>query len=186
MSLRNALIDPHALPAAEPLRLTPVAASYRWYRLTTLTMRWLFALLVVGVLLSDEEVAGAAPALAFWLPTLLLLAVLHEVHAWREAKARAWGLRQGELLYASGLLQRRLTVLPCNRIQHVATASGPLERRFDLLRVICYTAGGLSADLVLQGLCSADAERVRQHLLGQLHAESEPLPTTACSDPAQP
>jgi len=166
MSLRNALINPNELAAAEPLRLTPVAPSYARYRAVALSMRWL--VLAVLAWLSVPEMLHREPMLAFWPLALLALAMLHLVVSWREARSRAWGLRDHDLLYASGLIQRRLTIVPCNRIQHVETASGPLERRFGLLRVTCFTAGGLSADLVLQGLDEGEAERVRQYLLGRI------------------
>lgn len=166
MSLRNALIDPHALAAAEPLRLTPVAPSYARYRLLALSLRWLVLAALASMIV--PETAHREPMLAFWPLALLLLALLHLACSWREARSRAWGLRDHDLLYASGLIERRLTIVPCNRIQHVETASGPLERRFGLLRVTCFTAGGLSADLVLQGLHEDDAERVRQYLLGRI------------------
>lgn len=181
MSLRHALIDPHELAAAEPLRLTPVAPSYARYRLVSLTLRWL----VVGavVWLSIPARLPHEPMLAFWPLALLALALLHLACAWREAGSRAWGLRDHDLLYASGLIQRRLTIVPCNRIQHVETASGPLERRFGLLRVTCFTAGGLSADLVVQGLAKDDAERVRQYLLGRIHHQDPDPATGSTPDP---
>ena len=166
MSLRTALIKPSELAAAEPLRLTPVAAAYAPYRVLALALRWLLAAMVAWATI--PELASSAPMLAFWSLGLLVLALLHLAFAWREARSRAWGLRDHDLLYASGLIQRRLTVLPCNRIQHVETASGPLERRFGLLRVTCFTAGGLSADLVMRGLDTSDAERVRQYVLRRI------------------
>lgn len=167
MSLRNALIDPNDLPPAEPLRLTPVAPDYARYRLLTLSLRWLVIAILGWAAASDLD--AKEPLLALWPLLLTAVALLHLGAAWREARSRAWGLRDHDLLYASGLFQRRLTILPCNRIQHVETASGPLERRFGLLRVTCFTAGGLSADLVIRGLKTNAAERVRQYLLGRIH-----------------
>ena len=97
--------------------------------------------------------------------------------AWLEARRRAWGLREHDLIYRSGLFVRTTSVLPLARVQHVETVSGPLERAFGLVRLSCFTAGGLSSDLVVAGLDSATAERVRSHLLGRIRelddAESE-------------
>lgn len=175
MSLRNALIDPTLLAPETPLRLTPVAPVYAHYRVLTLALRWLIAAVLPWATLT--EAATIEPLLLFWPVAWTLLALTHLAWAFREARGRAWGLRHHDLLYASGLIQRRLTVVPCNRIQHVETASGPLERRFGLLRITCFTAGGLSADLVIRGLARGDAERVRQYLLGRIHelgAEADP------------
>lgn len=178
MSLRNALIRPSELAAAEPLRLNPVAPAYPRYRVQALSLRWLFAATLAWATIPD--LSDGEAMLGFWPLALLSLALLHLACAWREARSRAWGLRDHDLLYASGLIQRRLTILPCNRIQHVETANGPLERRFGLLRVTCFTAGGLSADLVIRGLDQNDAERVRQYLLSRIHdLDSEAAPALA-------
>ncbi len=169
MALRNALLDPATLPEPEPLRLQPVARNYRHYRMSSLTLRWIVAGVALAGLLPALD--DPPPALAFWPLFWVAVVAAHLGLAWREARARAWGLREHDLLYASGLFARRLTALPYNRIQHVETLSGPLERGFGLVRVTCFTAGGLSADLVIRGLARDDAERVRQHLLHKIRDE---------------
>jgi len=182
MTLQNAPLDPATLAPPEPMRLTPVAPRYAVYRVLGISLRWSIAGLVLALaVMPGAEFEGPEAAAARWWPLLIFaLAVAHVLVAWREALARAWGLREHDLVYRSGLLVRRTMVLPFNRIQHVETLSGPLERAFGLLRVVCYTAGGLSADLVVSGLEQPDAERVRQYLLGRIRDldpdASEPAP----------
>ena len=71
---------------------------------------------------------------------------------------------------------RRTIILPFARIQHVETASGPVERLFGLMRVKCFTAGGSSADLAMLGLDAEQARRVRQYLLEQIREDRTPSP----------
>lgn len=184
MPLENALIDPARLPPATPLRLNPVARSFAPYRVLSLLWRWtMFVIVLLAFALPSLD--DAPPGSTYGFLVLLLLITVHLALAWREARARGWGLRENDLLYASGLFWRRLTVLPCNRIQHVETASGPMERAFGLLRVTCFTAGGLSADLIVQGIATEDAERVRQYLLGrvrELEGDDVESPGPAATD----
>ena len=182
MTLHNPTVDPATLDQPEPMRLTAVAPRYAAYRVLGVSLRWVIAGLVLALAVMPGAELEGAEAAARWWPLLVAgLAVLHVLVAWREARARAWGLREHDLVYRSGLVVRRTMVLPFNRIQHVETLSGPLERAFGLLRVVCYTAGGLSADLVVSGLEQPDAERVRQYLLGRIRDldPDTPEPTSA-------
>lgn len=188
MPLRNALIDPAQLPETEPLRLVPVDRAYPRYRALALLLPWSVGLAAAHVLLPRTDLAH--PALAFWPVVLVLVLASHLSWAWLEARSRAWGLREHDLLYASGLLVRRLTVLPLDRVQHIESRSGPLERAFGLERLICFTAGGLSADLVVSGLTRGDARRARQHLLTQIrervHERGPPSESLPADDRAAP
>lgn len=89
--------------------------------------------------------------------------------AWCEARRRAYALREHELVQRRGLLVQRLQALPLARLQHIETRSNPLERCFGLVRLACFTAGGRSADVVIEGLPRAEAESLKQQLLVRLH-----------------
>lgn len=156
----EAPVDLFQLPPPRALGSNPVADSLAPYRVLTLTIRWLALLFVIFAALMGE--ADIAP----WIPAAVAGAALpHLLLSWLEARRRCWGLREHDLTYTSGLLVRRTTLMPLSRIQHVETLNGPLERAFDLERLVCYTAGGLSADLVLAGLHTDDAGRLREYLL---------------------
>lgn len=167
-SLDNDPVPTDALPALESVALTPVTRRFAGYRMTvTLLFWWPLALLVAVAPVGPELPWLARGALGLMVAALGGgLAAL----AGAEARRRAYGLRRQDLIYASGLLVQRTTVLPVCRIQHVETISGPLERLFGLVRVTCYTAGGASADLVLAGLPRETAERIRQYLLERIRA----------------
>ncbi|SDM59451.1 hypothetical protein SAMN05192555_11566 [Franzmannia pantelleriensis] len=93
--------------------------------------------------------------------------------AWCEARRRAYALREHALVQRRGLLVQRLQALPLARLQHIETRSNPLERCFGLVRLACFTAGGRSADVVLEGLSPASADALKQQLLARLHANAE-------------
>ena len=81
-----------------------------------------------------------------------------------EYRAFRYAVRQHDLLVRSGVLFRRWSSIPLNRIQHLDTRQGPLERILGLSRLQVYTAAGVSADGSIPGLAEEDAERLRDEL----------------------
>ncbi len=78
---------------------------------------------------------------------------------------KGYALRDRDIVYRSGVLWRSVTAVPFNRVQHVETASTPLDRRFGLATLQLYTAGSSGGDLVIHGLPAAAAERMRVFVL---------------------
>jgi membrane protein YdbS with pleckstrin-like domain len=162
----NAQIASHQLPDYREVVLEPVAPRYLSYAVLVNAAFWL--IVVVGLLVWQRLPLDLfdVPDWALVFPaTLLLVSVLWSV---LDARGRRWALREHDLLYHSGVLWHKTVILPFARIQHVETASGPLERWFGLMRVKCFTAGGMTTDLTVVGLRADDARRVRQYLLEQI------------------
>jgi uncharacterized protein len=165
-SFSNLQVTPGDLPDYSRITLDPVARAYLPYALTGNAGFWL---LLGGLSLA----AGHVPWVSWfgqpWLTAGLFALILPALFfAWLDARHRAWGMREHDLIYQSGVLWRKTVVLPFSRIQHVETASGPIERLFGLMRLQCFTAGGMSADLVVVGLRAEQALRVRSHLLDRI------------------
>lgn len=180
----NRGVDVAALPDYREVDLKPVVAAYLPHALLTTGGFW--AVVVV--------IALVAPRLPFveldlgWWPALMLVpAVWFTALIWMDARRRGWALREHDLIYRSGVIWRRTVVVPFARIQHVETASGPLERWFGLMRVKCFTAGGIMTDLTVEGLDEALAQQVRQYLLEQIRDDVEPeaSPSVAASSRAE-
>lgn len=162
----NEVIDAAALPDFRRAALERVSARFAPYAMISSAIFWL--LLVIA-----SVVGPRLPMVEFELPTWLPLVpasalIWFATVAGLDARRRRWALREHDLIYRSGLIWQSTAILPFSRIQHVETASGPLERLFGLMRVKCFTAGGLAADLTVEGLEHDDARRVRQYLLEQI------------------
>ena len=170
MEFRNEPVDPGSLPALERLELSPVSSRFAPCRALGWVAGLLPALVVAWILPGTGQLPVEVRPLL--VVAVILLAAGLALLAWFEARQRAFGLRERDLVYRSGLLIRRTTVLPFTRIQHVETASNPLERAFNLVRLTCFTAGGASADLVVQGLERDAGERLREHLLQRVTSAS--------------
>lgn len=75
-----------------------------------------------------------------------------------------YGVREHDLLVQRGVIFRRRSSIPHNRIQHVDTRQGPIERLLGLSSVAVYTAAGMSADGSVPGLAEGEAEAMRDEL----------------------
>lgn len=172
LEFRNDPVAIDSLPAWERLELTPVSPRYAPCRLIGITAWGMVAALAVALFPAMEDVpfVGDVRVAAGVAGATLAAGGL----AWLEARRRAWGMREHDLVHRSGIIVRTTVILPFARVQHVETVSGPLERAFGLVRLACYTAGGLSSDLVVAGLDRDTAERVRRYLLGRIRALDEP------------
>lgn len=167
-AFRNDAIDPHSLPDFSRLTLNPVTGGYAPYAMTT------------GAAIALAVAIGATMAgwaiwewrVAIWLGALaLLLLPLALLHGYLDARHRGWALREHDLVSAYGVIWRRTVILPLARIQHVETASGPVERLFGLMRLQCFSAGGASADMVVEGLNPETALRIRSHILSRIRQD---------------
>ncbi|MEE4304086.1 MAG: PH domain-containing protein [Wenzhouxiangella sp.] len=166
----NERVEPSALPDFRRVELTPVADAYLPWALVSQTAFWL--LLALAALVVPR--LPFVPLEGFWWLPLppVAIAIFGAVYARLDARTRAWALREHDLVYRYGVLWRKTVIVPFARIQHVEALHGPLERYLGLMRVKCFTAGGMTADLTVKGLDRAAARRVRQYLLEQI-AESE-------------
>ena len=86
---------------------------------------------------------------------------------------RAWGYRmeEDELHLAHGVLVRVASVVPFGRVQHIDVVQGPLQRAFGLGSLVLHTAGTRSAAMLLPGLASEEAERMRDHIRGKIRED---------------
>lgn len=89
---------------------------------------------------------------------------------WAERNRRSWGWAEADddLLVTSGVMFRRLVVVPYGRIQLVDVQAGPVERRLGIGRVTLHTASTETA-AVVPGVPADVARLLRDRLtaLGQ-------------------
>ena len=162
----NSVLDSAQLPDYSEADLQPVALPFSRYVLYSTLMYWLPILLLalaarwLPFISSSYDYVLAAP--------VAVLALLIYWYRLADLRHRGWALREHDLIARSGVWWRSTITLPMARIQHVETSNGPLERKLGLARLSCYTAGGITADLVVIGLDVDTADRLREHLLEQI------------------
>jgi len=131
----------------------------RLVRLVLVTIPMLIALGIASATTVRAEVAVVV------VVTLVAMNVVFTLF-WPalEYNAFRYVVREHDLLVQHGVLFRRWSSVPHNRIQHVDTRQGPLERIFGLSRLMIFTAAGSLADASIPGLRTEVAEHLRDEL----------------------
>ncbi|PCJ47479.1 MAG: hypothetical protein COA74_11245 [Gammaproteobacteria bacterium] len=88
-------------------------------------------------------------------------------------KFKGYALREFDIIYKSGIFWQKKIILPFNRIQHLESTRGPLERKFGLATLCLFSAGGLTADLTIFGLEEKHCNEIRQLLLDKIQKEQD-------------
>jgi hypothetical protein len=105
-----------------------------------------------------------------WLLWLIVVAVVFVIflfgYIWASKSYQyTWYWLTDEGLYIQrGVLWRRKTLVPRNRIQHTDVGQGPLQRKFSLAKLVVYTAGTRDASVPLDGLLFDVANELREQL----------------------
>lgn len=127
-----------------------------------------FALL--AVVLAGAGLASGEPLAS----ALLALPLLGYVWVWwlTGRQVRAWGYaeRPEELLVRSGVMWRRIVVVPYGRLQYVDVEAGPVARRLGYASVQLHTASA-STDAQIPGVPEAEATRLRDRLTERSQAQ---------------
>lgn len=147
------IFDPAAPPDWQPL--APGARSRIFRR---------------GALLSLLIVAGPSwwylrEAAVFGVPIVVALAWMH-AHLY--VKYTRWSLERDVLLFRSGWLTRRLTIVPRDRVQTLNVSTSPFDRRRHMASLTVDTAGGssMSAGVHIRYLPADVARRLAAALYG--------------------
>ena len=84
---------------------------------------------------------------------------------------KGYALREHDIIYKTGVLWRKKTILPFNRIQHIETHQSLVQRKLNITSIRLFTAGGLKADMVIDGMDSKISDEMKQFLLSKIQQE---------------
>jgi len=153
-------------PPGEPWnRVSPKLATA--YRISLV----IIVLLVAVGLIALSYVIGLDSTAPTWLPRFFLLLLLVDlvVLAWIwwliGRRVRSWGYaeRADDLLVTSGILYRRLVIVPYGRMQLVDLKAGPIHRALGIMTVQLHTAAA-TTDASIPGLPPEVAADLRDRL----------------------
>lgn len=162
INFSNQLIDTADLPKIEEIQYTRVSPKY--LRIMMFNRVLTFSILAIGFLilnyLIDDNFQYLSTFFLFW--TLLFSLVL--IYGYFHFFSLAFALREKDIVFKRGVLVLKTTIIPFNRIQHVALNQGLLMRWMGLSNLKIFTAGGSTSDLTISGLTSEIAESIKIHI----------------------
>ncbi len=97
--------------------------------------------------------------------------VLYHWYSIHWFKAYKYKLSEAGLKIHKGVFWQQQNMVPRNRVQHIDITTGPLERRYDLSKLVVHTAGTRNATVTLPGLLHQDAADLRQELINSNQEE---------------
>lgn len=162
----NENIDLKKLPKYQEIALTAPHPNY-WKVILINIFICLFltgAGLTVFLVLNDE----VKPQRLFIIGGYLIIAILILVLYRASFKKRGFALREKDIVYKSGIIAETTTIVPLNRIQHVALDEGIFSRIFKLGKLQIFTAGGQSGHLHIAGIEIEKAKSIKEMLLRRL------------------
>ncbi len=149
-------------PAEQWVRLSPKLVTVR--RLVAAIFLLIFVVVLAILWLAVPEIprwvlgvaAAALVAVTIWLWWLI----------GRRVRSYGYVERTDDLLVTSGILFRRLVVVPYGRLQLVDVVAGPLDRMFGIATVRLHTAAA-TTDATIPGLVPEVAAALRDRLAAQ-------------------
>lgn len=157
----NNPIDINQLPKFEEVQLKGLNPKY----ITVLLFNFLLLLILVIVAFSTLfYLQQDAFSNAIWLTILVGIVLVLTgliVFAKLSFHKKGYAFREHDAIYKSGLISETTTIIPFNRVQHVALHQGFISRKLGLASVELFTAGGSSSDLEIPGLLLADAQIIK-------------------------
>lgn len=165
----NPEINIASLPDYEEVNFQPISKKYLVKSLIQ-TSGFMLVILIAWALLFYIE----------WTPYIFLILILVLIwfgflfwNVFKLQKTYGFALREKDILYRRGFLVNKITVVPFNRIQHVSTTRGVLDKYLGIATLNIFTAGGSGSDIKIPGLTPDLALRMKESLSTKLTADDD-------------
>lgn len=157
----NNTIDITQLPKFEEVQLKGLNPKYITVLLFNFSLILIFVIVGFSTLFYLKQDAFSNIIwIAILVGIVLVLAGL-VVFAKFSFHKKGYAFREHDAIYKSGLISETTTIIPFNRVQHVALHQGFISRKLGLASIELFTAGGSSSDLEIPGLLLSDAQIIK-------------------------
>ncbi|MDQ7960286.1 PH domain-containing protein [Flavobacterium lindanitolerans] len=168
MEFTNETIDINQLPKFEEVHFSPLNKNYIKVVYINIAIVLLIIAIGIGVLIYfNEDFQNTQTYLVFGISYAVFALILY-FSSVMAVKRRAFALRDKDILYKRGLLSTTTTVMPFNRIQHVAMHEGAFSRIYKLAQIQIFTAGGNTSDVKISGIEKEKAESIKELLMQKI------------------
>lgn len=156
------------LPKFEEVAFSPIHPSYKKVVYLNLAIFFLILGGIFAALIYFEEEFQSQTIIISTVSGFLLLLIVSFVWYSIAIRRRFFAVRERDILYKRGVLSTTTTIMPFNRIQHVALHEGAFPRIFNLAQIQIFTAGGATSDVKISGLEKEQAEKIKALLMQQI------------------
>jgi len=165
----NPVIDTSSLPRYEEVEFTKLHSGY--WKVLMLSAATVFLILGIVITLAlifiEELTPSAIPIVVGFLLIIIISVICSRVSFLK----KAYAFRNHDVLLRSGILATKTTIIPYNRVQHVALHEGMYSRMLGFASIEVFTAGGSSSDITIPGLKKDHAEDIKQLLMGKIQKQ---------------
>lgn len=162
----NEEIDLNLLPKYEEISLSNPDQKY--WNVIVINICIFFLISGVGlalfIMLNPEFKAYPIPVAIGFAVIVLLTFIIYRL----SFKKRGYALREKDVVYKSGVFAETTTIIPLNRIQHVALDEGLFSRTFGLATLEIHTAGGNTGHMKIAGIPIEKAKIIKEALIKRL------------------
>jgi len=164
----NETMNLNSLPKFEEVNFSPLHKNYIKVVYINIAIIVLIFAIGIGVLIYfNQELQNTSSYLIFGI-SYLVFALIVLFSSIASVKKRGFAVREKDILYKRGLISTTTTMIPFNRIQHVAMHEGAFSRIFNLAQIQIFTAGGSSSDIKIPGIEKEKAENIKELLMQKI------------------
>ena len=164
----NEIVNLNSLPKFEEVNFSPLHKNYIKVIYINIAITLLILAIGIGVLLYfNEDLQNKNSYLIFGI-SYLVIAIIGFFSSIASVKRRGFAIREKDILYKRGLISTTTTMIPFNRVQHVAMHEGVFSRIFNLAQIQIFTAGGSTSDVKISGIEKEKAENIKELLMQKI------------------
>lgn len=171
MSFSNEQVTTEELPQYEEVTLEQLPKECMIVGMITWLIILLISLTIITILNFVQNMPLFKGGVLYWILAYVTALVLGCLFIRISYLRKGYAVREHDITYKSGIIWHKRIVLPFNRIQHVETHQGVLQRKFELAKLQLFTAGGQRADMTIDGLGFAVSESIKSSILNRLENE---------------
>lgn len=150
------------LPKFETVPLQPLQKNY--FKVIAFNILVFTVLVFTGISVAYsmfiEEFTAMTAVVVIGFPMVVIAIILF--FARLGFRKKGYAFRTHDAIYKSGIIVESTTIIPFNRVQHVALHQGFISRKLGLATIELFTAGGSTSDLQIPGLLLADAKKIKE------------------------
>ena len=165
-AFENDILKIDSLPRFQEVELISFAKAYLYKRNISTTISLVIVAVAIGLAYYiAEEFRPYAPFMAGMFLLVFLWAYYSNFQWYRKS---GYAVREKDIIFKRGFLFERTTVVPFNRVQHVSTNRGVLDKMLKLSALNVFTAGGSGSDVALPGLHPETADALKEALAAKM------------------